>query len=120
VISEVRKVMRKFNWHGVANIDIRRDHRTKKIYILEINGRYWGSVIGSLTRAGLNFPDIAANYALGFRIPINDMHEGLQISIKKFLKSLISLKPYSFNKTKFHSYGADPKARLMQMIEKIR
>lgn len=120
VISEVRKVMSQFNWHGVANIDIRRDHRTKSIYILEINGRYWGSVIGSLTRAGLNFPDIAAHYALGIRIPINDMHEGLQISIKKFLKSLISLKPYSFNNTKFDSYSADPKARLMQMIEKIR
>lgn len=120
VISEVRKVMRKFNWHGVANIDIRRDHRTKKFYILEINGRYWGSVIASLARAGMNFPDIAAHYALGNRIPIAVMHEGLQISVKKFLKSLISLKPYSFNKTKFHSYGADAKARLMQMIEKIR
>jgi predicted ATP-grasp superfamily ATP-dependent carboligase len=120
VIGEVRKVMARFHWHGVANIDIRRDHQTKKIYILEINGRYWGSVIGSLIRAGLNFPDILAHYALGERITIPDMHRGLQISLAKFLKSLVSLKPASINDTKFHSYSADPKARMMQMLEKFR
>ncbi len=120
VITEVSKVMSRFNWHGIANIDIRRDHKTKQIYILEINGRYWGSVIGSLKRAGLNFPDIAAHYALGERITIPEMGSGLQVSSARLLRSLLSFKPFSIDDTKFHSYGADPKARVMQMLEKFR
>lgn len=120
VISEVSRVMSRFNWHGIANIDIRRDHKTKQIYILEINGRYWGSVIGSLKRAGLNFPDIAAHYALGESIGIPEMGTGLQVSFARFLRSVLSFKPYSIDDTKFHSYGADLKARLMQMTEKFR
>ena len=120
VIKEVQKVMSRFNWHGIANIDIRRDHQTRQIYILEINGRYWGSVIGSLKRAGLNFPAIAAHYGLGERISIPEMGTGSQISFAKYLGSLFSLKPFSINDTKFHSYFADPKARLMQMTEKFR
>jgi predicted ATP-grasp superfamily ATP-dependent carboligase len=120
VLEEVTKVIAKFQWHGIANFDIRRDIKTNKIYILEINGRYWGSLIGSLKRAGVNFPKIAAHYALGERIAIPDMHRGLQISLAKFLKSLVSLKPASIKDTKFHSYSADPKARMMQMLEKFR
>ncbi len=120
VIREVQKVMTRFNWHGIANIDIRRDHQTGQIYILEINGRYWGSVIGSLKRAGLNFPSIAAHYGLGERISIPEMGKGTQVSFAKFLGSLLSLKPFSINDTKFHSYFDDPKARLMQMTEKFR
>jgi len=120
VITEVSKVMSRFNWHGIANIDIRRDYKTKQIYILEINGRYWGSVIGSLKRAGLNFPDIAAHYGLGERITIPEMGTGLQVSFARFLRSLLSFKPFSIDDTKFHSYTQDPIARIMQMTEKFR
>jgi hypothetical protein len=77
-------------------------------------------VIGSLKRAGLNFPDIAAHYGLGERITIPEMGTGLQVSFARFLRSLLSFKPFSIDDTKFHSYTQDPIARIMQMTEKFR
>jgi predicted ATP-grasp superfamily ATP-dependent carboligase len=120
VINQVSKIIAQFKWHGIANVNIRRDYKNQEIYILEINGRYWGSVISSLKRAGINFPDIAAHYGLGERITIPEMGTGLQVSFARFLRSLLSFKPFSIDDTKFHSYTQDPIARIMQMTEKFR
>lgn len=43
------------NWTGIAHIDLRYDHRTAQPMVIEMNPRYWSSLIGSLV-AGVNFP----------------------------------------------------------------
>lgn len=54
-------------WTGVANIDMVRD-RDGKLFLLELNGRYWATMMGSY-RAGVNFPELACLDAIGRQIP---------------------------------------------------
>ena len=58
------RLIRQLGWCGVANIDMRFDARRNIPLVLEFNGRYWNSVLGSLN-AGVNFPLLACEMALG-------------------------------------------------------
>ena len=51
----VKDIIHKLNWSGVAHLDLRYDEENNQIKIIEINPRYWGTVMGSLY-AGVNFP----------------------------------------------------------------
>jgi len=64
VIEVVRKLMAALRWSGVAHVDLRCDSRTDTINIIEVNPRFWGSVLGSV-HAGVNFPHLACLSALG-------------------------------------------------------
>lgn len=55
VIDIVEKMMKLMNWSGVAHIDLRYDEVEDTPKVLEINARYWGSLLGS-KNAGVNFP----------------------------------------------------------------
>ena len=60
----VTKLVKALNWSGVANIDMRLSRQAKAPLVLELNGRYWLSLLGSL-HAGVNFPLLACESALG-------------------------------------------------------
>jgi hypothetical protein len=59
-----RRLVEKLAWSGVANIDIRLDGQRGTPLILEVNGRYWLSLFGSL-KAGVNFPLLACEAVFG-------------------------------------------------------
>ncbi|WP_332369562.1 ATP-grasp domain-containing protein [Spirosoma telluris] len=65
VIRTVARMMKLLHWNGVACVDIRRNNKDQSILILEINGRFWASMVASYIRAGINFPEIMASLALG-------------------------------------------------------
>jgi predicted ATP-grasp superfamily ATP-dependent carboligase len=44
-----------FNWQGVAMVEFRHDPLTGKASLMEVNGRYWGTVALPIL-AGLDFP----------------------------------------------------------------
>jgi ATP-grasp in the biosynthetic pathway with Ter operon len=63
-MNVAKKLIHELGWSGVANIDMRYDARHKSPIVLELNGRYWFSLLGSLN-AGVNFPLLACEMCLG-------------------------------------------------------
>lgn len=49
------KLLRKLNWHGPAMVEFRRDPETSEFYLMEINPRFWGSLVLGI-EAGVDFP----------------------------------------------------------------
>ena len=52
------------DWHGPAQVEFKMDHRDGRPKLIEVNGRYWGT-LGLSIRAGVNFPLLAARMAGG-------------------------------------------------------
>jgi predicted ATP-grasp superfamily ATP-dependent carboligase len=63
-MNVAERLIRELGWSGVANIDMRLDASHNIPLVLEINGRYWLSLLGSLN-AGVNFPLLACEMCLG-------------------------------------------------------
>jgi protein-tyrosine-phosphatase/predicted ATP-grasp superfamily ATP-dependent carboligase len=49
------KLMRELGWHGVAMVEYRADEASQRYWLMEINGRFWGSLQLALF-AGVDFP----------------------------------------------------------------
>jgi predicted ATP-grasp superfamily ATP-dependent carboligase len=55
-------LLRAVKWHGPAQVEFQRDARTGQPYLLEVNGRFWGTLDLSVA-AGMNFPVLACRMA---------------------------------------------------------
>jgi protein-tyrosine-phosphatase/predicted ATP-grasp superfamily ATP-dependent carboligase len=49
------KLLRRLHWQGVAMVEYRYDPVTRRAVLMEVNGRYWGSLPVSV-HAGVEFP----------------------------------------------------------------
>ncbi|MEI6088441.1 MAG: ATP-grasp domain-containing protein [Bacteroidota bacterium] len=117
VISIVSSMMKLLHWNGVACVDLRRSVINNSINVLEINGRFWASVVSSFTKAGLNFPLILLKTSLGEPIEIEKQKSAIQVSLKKYVDLKLQMKPITFHDTKYESYFSDPLARIMQILK---
>jgi biotin carboxylase len=68
VMAIARSLMKKLRWNGIAQIDFRVDQATGGVFVLEINPRFWATVVGSM-RLGVNFPELACRQAMGLPLP---------------------------------------------------
>lgn len=59
-----QRLIEKLAWSGIANIDMRFDVKRNIPVVLEVNGRYWASLLGSMN-AGVNFPLLACEAVSG-------------------------------------------------------
>lgn len=116
VVKVVKDMMNSLCWNGVACVDMRRDEKTGSLYVLEINGRFWASVVPSYLKAGVNFPYILLKLSLGEPVELPKMRSAFQISLKQYLFSFLRFRPYSLKDTKYWSYFFDPIARLAQLL----
>jgi predicted ATP-grasp superfamily ATP-dependent carboligase len=55
-----------FGWQGVAMLEFKVDRRTGQPYLMEVNGRLWGSLQLAID-AGVDFPALLVGCALGDR-----------------------------------------------------
>ncbi len=70
------QLLRALEWEGVAMVEFRHDRSTGAAYLMEVNGRYWGTVALPI-QAGVDFPfyqwqlahaealDVCTTYAVG-------------------------------------------------------
>lgn len=107
VLKVTQDVMSKLNWSGLAHLDLRYDAHAKDYKLIEINGRFWGSVEAS-SKAGINFPDLSIQLALGNQIE----HQGFDpihyMRLKGVLKT-IKRNPLFIFKRKFLMYNTEAK-----------
>jgi predicted ATP-grasp superfamily ATP-dependent carboligase len=64
LVESARRMLAALGWHGVAMVEFKWDERTGQYWLLEINGRFWGSLPLALA-AGMDFPYYLYQVALG-------------------------------------------------------
>lgn len=64
LLARSRALLDAFGWHGVAMVEYKRDARTGRSYLMEVNGRFWGSLQLAID-SGVDFPRLLAAAALG-------------------------------------------------------
>jgi hypothetical protein len=67
-----------FDWQGVAMVEFKLDATTGTPYLMEVNGRLWGSLQLAVD-AGVDFPTLLVRAALGERpAPITSYRAGIR------------------------------------------
>ncbi len=66
LLARSRALLERFGWEGVAMIEYKLDAATGTPYLMEINGRFWGSLQLAVD-AGVDFPALLVSLALGRR-----------------------------------------------------
>ena len=67
-----------FDWRGVAMIEFKRDHVTQVPYLMEINGRFWGSLQLAID-SGVDFPRLLVDLACGEPVvPVQTYRTGIR------------------------------------------
>lgn len=62
--TRTEELLARFDWEGVAMVEYKLDQRSGKPYLMEINGRFWGSLQLAID-AGVDFPRLLLACALG-------------------------------------------------------
>jgi len=66
LVNRSRRLLEGFGWRGVAMIEYKIDEATGVPFIMEINGRFWGSLQLAID-AGVDFPSLLVARAFGER-----------------------------------------------------
>lgn len=61
------ELLEALEWSGVAMVELKIDEATGAPYIMEINGRFWGSLQLAID-AGVDFPSLLVDAALGHEV----------------------------------------------------
>jgi predicted ATP-grasp superfamily ATP-dependent carboligase len=64
LLDRSRRLLEAFDWRGVAMVEYKIDAATGTPYVMEVNGRFWGSLQLALD-AGVDFPALLVGRALG-------------------------------------------------------
>jgi predicted ATP-grasp superfamily ATP-dependent carboligase len=64
LVERSRALLEHFGWRGVAMVEYKIDEASKLPYLMEINGRFWGSLQLAID-AGVDFPTLLLSAATG-------------------------------------------------------
>lgn len=118
------KIMDKLNWSGVAHIDLRYDEKENNYTILEMNPRFWQSVVGSFY-AGVNFPYLSSVAALKRDLPevfFKHIHyvnpnTAIKIRLQSIFIRKSELQPFDGSKLEMHL--KDPVPQIFTVCQNI-
>jgi len=85
LLDLVSRLVSAIQLNGIAHMDFRCDEREQHFKVIEINARYWGSLIGSLI-VDVNFPHLACLSALGASFPVPKYRLGRYVAAGTTLK----------------------------------
>ena len=85
VLAVVDELMTALRWSGVAHLDLRYDARTNQMRVIEINTRFWLTVVGSAVTARVNFPVLACRVAVGQALAPGRSRLGRYIPLARLL-----------------------------------
>jgi predicted ATP-grasp superfamily ATP-dependent carboligase len=125
VLDVGQKLLAALRWNGVAHIDFRHDSRDGRVKIIEMNARYWGSLLGSLV-AGVNFPYLACLAAQDVSFPVPkyqlSKYAHTTTAIKEGLLWFLgksSLKGFSFRETGLRFFLPDPLPEIVKRFQEF-
>jgi predicted ATP-grasp superfamily ATP-dependent carboligase len=123
VLETGRRLLAALRWNGVAHIDFRYDTRDARAKIIEMNARYWGSLLGSLV-AGVNFPYLACLAAQGISFPAPAYRPSHYVYTTTVLKEAwrwsmgkSMLKGFTFEETGLRFFLADPLPEIVKRLQ---
>ena len=64
LLESARRMLKALGWHGVAMVEFKWDEASDTFWLLEINGRFWGSLPLALA-CGVDFPYYLYQVAIG-------------------------------------------------------
>jgi predicted ATP-grasp superfamily ATP-dependent carboligase len=72
------RLLRALGWYGIAMVEFKKDERAGDYKLMEINGRFWGSLQLAID-AGVNFPSLLVRMANGEKVvPLKDYQVGVK------------------------------------------
>lgn len=78
LLGQSVRLLAAFDWQGVAMVEFKIDADSGTAYLMEVNGRLWGSLQLAID-AGVNFPDLLVRSALGYQVsPITSYTVGVR------------------------------------------
>jgi len=78
LVDRSRRLLARFGWEGVAMVEYKVDAATGEAYLMEINGRFWGSLELAIA-SGVDFPLLLARASLGDVVdPVTDYRVGVR------------------------------------------
>lgn len=84
------KILRSAQWHGVAMVEFKVDRESGVPYLIEVNGRFWGSLQLAID-AGVNFPFLAYQLAMNEPLELAATAYGVGVKSRWFLGDLDQL-----------------------------
>ena len=78
LLARSRALLDAFDWQGVAMVEYKIDAMTGTAYLMEVNGRFWGSLQLAVD-AGVDFPRLLVDLALGREVePVMTYRTGIR------------------------------------------
>lgn len=64
LLDKAMRLLGPLGWHGVAMMEFKQDRRSGRSFLMEVNGRFWGS-LDLAVQAGVDFPYLSYQLAAG-------------------------------------------------------
>jgi predicted ATP-grasp superfamily ATP-dependent carboligase len=77
LLEQASLLLGPLGWHGVAMLEYKQDLRTGESFLIEVNGRFWGSLQLAVD-AGVDFPYLNYQLARGQQLEPNSYRVGMR------------------------------------------